>query len=587
MTNNFMALSAIDWTIIAAYTGLSMLIGLYFSKRGSKNMAEYFVAGRDVTWWLAGISMVATTFAADTPLVVSAIVRTKGLQGNWYWWSSVMGAVMCIYFFARLWRRSGIITDAEFMEVRYHGKAGAFLRGFYAFFRSILCNSIVMGWVILAMSKIVYVLLGWPKTMSVWILVCISVVYILFSGLWGVLATDFFQFILAMSGCITFAAIVMVKAGGPAALIDKAVMACSAAAAADPQSNLVAPSQLMNLFPSFDSLNAGVIMFFAFVSLQWWQSAQGDGFLAQRLFSCKNEKHSLLSVLFYSFLHYAIRPWPWIIVGLGSLIFFPVLADPETAYPLMMIKFLPVGLKGVLVASFLAAFMSTLSTHINLGASYMVNDIYKRFFVPEASDKHYVAVSRISILVMTGLAGVASLLMHSVYSAWLLGTALMSGTALIVMLRWYWWRINAWSEISGIIAALAITLSLAASPTLGADKYYALRLFIIIFGTTAVSVITTFLTEPEPYDHLEKFYRRVRPSGWWGKLAERCPDVHPVKIGMAEFTDWGLTVVCIYSSLFGIGWLVLGRIKTGVISCLLCAVLLTVILKRINLMKWD
>ncbi len=582
-----MTLSLIDWLIIAFYIAISLFIGFYFSKRGSKNITEYFVAGRKVTWWLAGVSMVATTFAADTPLVISAIIRTKGLQGNWYWWSGAIGAVMCVYFFARLWRRSGIITDAEFMELRYHGKTGSFLRGFYALFRSVLCNSVVLGWVILAMSKIIYVLLGWPKVMSVWILVAISVLYILFSGLWGVLVTDFIQFILAMTGCIALAAIVIVKSGGFTLLIEKALQSCETVSASGAASNLVEPSQLMTIFPSFETFNIAAITFLAFVSLQWWQSAQGDGFLAQRLFSCKNEKHSFLAVLFYSFLHYAVRPWPWIIVGIGSLIFFPDLKDPEIAYPMMMMKFLPIGLKGFLVAGFLAAFMSTVSTHINLGSSYLVNDVYKRFFVKNGSDRHYVIVSRIGVIAMAILAGISSFLMNSVYSAWLLGATLMAATAFIVILRWYWWRINAWSEISALAAAIAIALFLFTSPTFSGDNYYAARLAIIMLGTTIVAIITTLLTKPEPDACLEKFYRKVKPSGWWGHIADKCHDIEIIKVGAPEFINWILTVLCIYSSLFAVTWLMMGKTTSGLISGLTCLALLAVILKRINQMRWD
>ena len=581
-----MALSPLDWGVILLYLAASIAIGLWFSKRGSGSMAEYFVAGRDVTWWLAGVSMVATTFAADTPLVVSAIVRSKGLQGNWYWWSSVMGGVLCVYFFARLWRRANLITDAEFMELRYHGAAGTFLRGFYAFFRSVVCNAIVMGWVILAMYKIVFVLLGWPKGPSVWGLVAVAVVYIFFSGLWGVLATDFFQFILAMTGCIILAGMVLVDAGGPHALIAKAVAACQAAPASHPQSAVVASDQLANIFPNFGSSPVAVVTFFAFLFLQWWQSGQGDGFLAQRLFSCKDEKHSLLAVLFYNFLHYALRPWPWIIVGLGSLIYFPNLADPETAYPLMMIKFLPNGLRGMLVAGFLAAFMSTISTHINLGASYMVSDLYKRFLVKDAPEKHYVWASRASILVMTALAGLACLLMRSVYSAWLLASALMAGPAFIVLLRWYWWRINAWSEIAALVSALLLALGLANSSFLAGDDYYAFRLALIIGVCTAVALIATFLTKPEPEEHLEKFFRRVRPAGWWGAVAAKCADVKRMKIGREEFVSWGLTVVSIYLALFGLGWLVMGRYIQGAVGLACALFLIQVILKRIDRMEW-
>ncbi len=580
-----MHLSTLDWGIIAAYMLISLGIGLWFSRRGSKNLMEYFVAGRDVTWWLAGISMVATTFAADTPLVVAKIVRTQGLIGNWIWWSGVMGAMVCVYYFAALWRRANIITDAEFMELRYAGGRGAFLRGFYAFFRSIFCNSVILGWVILAMYKIVYTLLGWPKVASTWILVSVSVGYIFFSGLWGVLATDLFQFVLAMAGCVILAVIVMSDAGGPAALVTKAVETCRAYAGQG--TGLVDPTQVMNIFPNAESSQLVVLTFVALITLQWWQGAQGDGFMAQRLFSCKNEKHSLLSVLFYGFLHYAVRPWPWIIIGLGSIVYFPSLADPEMAFPSMMVKFLPSGLRGMLVAAFFAAFMSTVSTHINLGASYLVSDIYKRFIKKDAPDRHYVVVSWFAILLMTVLAGLTCLLMKSVYSAWLLGMALMSGPAIIFLLRWYWWRINAWSEITALVTAIVSTMGLMLFSGLKDEAQYPQRLFIIIVVSTAVAVLVTLLTKPEPMEHLEKFYRRVRPGGWWGPVAERCPDVEKIAApGGVTFLNWLLSVACVYSVMFGLGWLIFGFIWKGALALLLFAVLLTVVLKRIERVKF-
>ena len=580
--NATMALSGLDWGVIIAYLLVSVGIGLYFIKRASGSMADYFVAGRNVTWWLAGISMVATTFAADTPLVIARIVRTQGIQGNWYWWASAIGATLCVYFFARLWRRSRLITDAEFMELRYAGKPAVFLRAFYAFFRSVFCNSIVLGWVILAMYKIVYTLLGWPKVASTWALVFISVIYIFSSGLWGVLATDFFQFFLAMTGCIILAGIVLIDAGGPAALVAKATAAC----AADKTGALVAPSQLIGFFPDAHSSSLAVLTFLIFITMQWWQSSQGDGFMAQRLFSCKNEKHSLLAMLFYSFLHYAVRPWPWIIVGIGSLIYFPNLADPETAYPMMMIKFLPNGLRGMLVAAFLAAFMSTVVTHINLGASYLVNDIYKRFIKPDESDKHYVWVSRFSIVAITLLAGCVCLLMKSVYSAWLLGTALMAGPAVIVLLRWYWWRINAWSEITALLSAVVLTIASLNIGFLGGEDYYPIRLVLIILLSTGFAILATFLTKPEPQEQLEKFYSRVRPGGWWKPVSERLPEISPVRVGKPEFLNWAATFVCVYSALFAIGWFCLGRWQAGAAATAVCAALLAFILKRIDSMNW-
>ncbi|MDD5449428.1 MAG: Na+:solute symporter [Candidatus Omnitrophica bacterium] len=589
-----MVLSKLDWSIIIIYMLISIAIGMYFTKRGSKGILEYFVAGREVNWWLAGTSIVATSFAADTPLAIASIVRTRGLQGNWYWWSGVMGGVLCVYFYARLWRRANLITDAEFMEIRYHGKPAAFLRGFHAFYRSIFWNSVVLGWVILAMYKIVNVLLGWPKVFSTWALVSIAVIYIFFSGLWGVIATDFFQFILAMGGCITLAGIVLVKVGGPSALLVKSVAAAKAASAMPLQSRVVDSSQLVNIFPNLQSSNLAIITFLVFMLVQWWGGGEGGGFLAQRLFSCKDEKHSLLAVLWYNFAHYAIRPWPWIIVGLASLIYFPNIADPETAYPRMMTMFLPNGLRGMMVAAFLAAFMSTVVTHINWGSSYLVNDLYKRFLVKNASESHYVWMSRLGIVFMTALAGSACLLMSSIYSAWLFVMSLMVGTSFIVLLRWYWWRINVWCEIASLISTVVISLlllnpgvsKLLGIPLLYTDDYYPIRLVFTLVLCTTISLTVAFLTPAEPQAHLEKFYRRVRPGGWWGPISAKCADVKKLHLGWPEFINWVLTVISIYAALFGLGWLCMGEYLLGIISLIVSFVTIKIILRLIGKMEW-
>ncbi|PIU41701.1 MAG: sodium:proline symporter [Candidatus Omnitrophica bacterium CG07_land_8_20_14_0_80_42_15] len=581
-----MTLSGLDWGIIILYMLISIGIGLYFTKTGSKGILEYFVAGREVNWWLAGTSIVATSFAADTPLAIAAIVRTKGLQGNWYWWSGVMGGVLCVFFYARLWRRADLITDAELLEARYYGKPAAFLRSFYACYRSIFWNSVVLGWVILAMYKIVHVLLGWPKVFSTWTLVLIALVYIFFSGLWGVIATDFFQFILAMGGCIILAGIILADVGGPSALITKSVAAAKLANTMPLQSSVVDSSQLVNVFPNFQSSSLAIITFLIFMLVQWWGGGEGGGFLAQRLFSCKNEKHSLLAVLWYNFAHYAVRPWPWIIVGLASLIYFPNIKDPETAYPMMMIKFLPNGLRGLMISAFLAAFMSTVVTHINWGASYIVNDLYKRFFVRNASERHYVWISRLSIVFMTALAGFACLAMNSIYSAWLFITALMMGTSFVILLRWYWWRVNVWVEIASLASTIFISLALLRVPVLNTDDYYPIRLVITLVFCTGVSIIVAFLTPPEPMEHLEKFYRRVRPAGWWGPVAMRCKDVEKFHVGTPEIYSWVLTVVSIYAALFGLGWLIMGMYLRGIIALILCVLTVIAILKEIEKMDW-
>jgi len=583
-------LALIDWLIILVYFVLSLAIGLYYTKRATGSLTEYFVAGRTLSWWLAGTSIVATSFAADTPLAIAGIVRTRGIQGNWYWWSGLMGGMLCVFFYARLWRRARILTDVEFVELRYGGKAASLLRLFHALYRSTLFNCVTMGWVILAMTKIVHELLGWDKAFSVGILVFVTLIYTLLSGLWGAVVTDFFQFIWAMLGCIILAAIVVIKTGGPAALAIKSVAAAKALAGTQTLSRVVAPSQLLGFVPSTGATQLAVFSFFVFIFFQWLGGGEGGGFLAQRLFSTKNEKHSMLAVLWYNFAHYAVRPWPWIIVGLGSLIYFPNIADPESSYPKMMVMFLPVGLRGFLVAAFLAAFMSTITTHLNWGASYLVNDVYKRFVKKDAPERHYVFISQAATVLMAVLAGLTAWGMKSIYEAWLFIQLLMVGTSLVVLLRWYWWRVNAWSEISAMISSLAISLTLEKSPyfrSIQGPDYYAVRLIITLGLCTVIWLAVTFLTKPVEPKQLEEFFRHVRPGGFWGPIARKCKDVQKLHLGWPEIANFFLGTICIYASLFSIGWLVMGRYRLGLMAAALCAVSGWAMFFLISKMDWE
>ncbi|MBI4435836.1 MAG: Na+:solute symporter [Candidatus Omnitrophica bacterium] len=584
------SLALIDWLIILAYFVLSLSIGLYYTKRATGSLTEYFVAGRTLSWWLAGTSIVATSFAADTPLAIAGIVRTRGIQGNWYWWSGLMGGMLCVFFYARLWRRARILTDVEFVELRYGGKAASLLRLFHALYRSTLFNCVTMGWVILAMTKIVHELLGWDKAFSVGILVFVTLIYTLLSGLWGAVVTDFFQFIWAMLGCIMLAVIVVVKTGGPAALAMKSVAAAKTLSASETLSKVVAPDQLLGFVPSPGATKLAVFSFFVFIFFQWLGGGEGGGFLAQRLFSTKNEKHSMLAVLWYNFAHYAVRPWPWIIVGLGSLIYFPNIADPESSYPKMMVLFLPVGLKGFLVAAFLAAFMSTITTHLNWGASYLINDVYKRFVKKDAPERHYVFMSQVATFMMAVLAGLTAWRMKSIYEAWLFIQLLMVGTSLVVLLRWYWWRVNAWSEVSAMISSLFISLTLEKAPyfrSIQGPDYYAVRLVITLGLCTVIWLVVTFLTKPVEQKQLEEFFRHVRPGGFWGPIARKCKDIKKLHLGWPEVTNFFLGTICIYASLFSIGWLVMGQYRLGLMAAALCAVSGWAMFFLISKMDWE
>jgi len=621
-------LARIDWAIIIGYCVFVIGVGLYFSKRASGSLTEYFVAGRKLTWWIAGTSIVATSFAADTPLVISGWMRTMGLQRNWFWWSGILAMMLCTFFYARLWRRARILTDVEFTELRYHGKAAAGLRIFHASFRATIQNCLIMGWVILAGSTIIDVALDLPtlvmfknltfqfvakgidvnsaianpdlillslhgKLLGSVICALIAVTYCTLSGIWGVVVADFIQFGMAMTGAVALAVVVLKRLGGPTNMINMAMQNLSNGVVDNGTTALVvAPDQLTRFAPPLD-FSAGWLAtysFMVFIALQWIGGGQGGGFLAQRLFSCKNEKHSLLAMLWYNFAHYVLRPWPWIIVGIASLVLIPKLPagmNQEYAYPLMIMKYLPAGLKGLLIASLLAAFMSTMDTHLNFGASYLINDLYKRFVNKNASQRHYVMVSRFSVIGLAFLAVIFALNYKSIAGAWYYFTEIMAGAGLVVLLRWYWWRINVWSEISSMACSFILANSLHFIPMFSGDMMYPVRLTIIIAVTTVVWVAVTFMTKPEPQEHLEKFYKRVRPGGNWGAIAKKHKGVHGLHVGRLEVLGFISGVSCLFISLIGVGWLWMGRTTNGSIALVVAAALAIFMFKNIGKMDWE
>lgn len=573
-----MTLSVLDWLLIAAYLLFSLGVGLWYARRAGKNVSEFFLAGRALPWWIAGTSLVATTFAADTPLVVSGFVRREGIYGNWFWWSAVMGGMLCVFFYAKLWRRAGIQTDNEFIEMRYAGRSAAALRGFMALYAGVLGNCIIMGWVTLAMSKIAVVVMGLPESVAVplpWgqvmidsgavvisalLLTCL--LYTVASGLWGVVMTDLVQFSIAMIGSILFAVIVVMKSGGPSEMV------------AHIQASPGFRPELLSMTPDLATAGGLAVFTFAvYLSVQWWGSAQGSGYQAQRLFATINERHAVMAFIWFNFAHFVLRSWPWILVGLASLIYFPLTRDidPELAYPMMMVEFLPSGLLGMMVVVFLAAYMSTLTTQVNWGASYLVIDLYQRFIKPEASHRHYTWVSRIASAVLIVLAGLTAWQMTTIAGAWMYLAKLTAGAGLVGLLRWYWWRINSWSEISALGASLLTAnltpfISLPGLGSLSEPGMYAVELVLVLAVATVVWITVTLLTAPVPMAHLERFYRRVRPGGWWGPVAARCPDVSVPRQAAQSWIGWVAGVVCIYSALFGVGLLVLGQPWRGTIG---------------------
>jgi Na+/proline symporter len=559
-----------DWLVVALYFLFNLAIGLYYKSRAGKSVNEFFLSGRNVPWWLAGTSMVATTFAADTPLAVTGMVARGGIAGNWLWWNFVASGMLTVFFYARLWRRSGVMTDIEFSEIRYSGKPAAFLRGFRALYLGIPINCIILGWVNLAMVKILQLILGVDKVQALMIvlgLIALTSFISTLSGLWGVLVTDVFQFVIKM-GMVTALAVFAIQAvGGIDAMKTKL-------AAIDQAHGLAAGGKgsVLSFVPDLDSAWMPMITFLVYISMNWWATwypgaePGGGGYVAQRMFCAKDEKNSLLATLWFNIAHYAVRPWPWILVALSSLILFPNLADPETGYIRVMIAYLPPSLRGLMVAAFAAAYMSTIATQLNWGASYLINDFYRRFWKTNESDKHYVAASQWATVVLTIISGIVTFYMGSISGAWKLLIVTGAGTGGVLLLRWYWWRINAWSEVSAMISGFAVSVLLQTVWGLDTDKPvdFAWIMIITVTITTIVWLAVTFLTKPESKETLIAFYRRTHPSeAGWRPIAKLAPDVRPSGGGLSNLIDWICGCALIYGVLFGTGKLLLKDFTSG------------------------
>ena len=519
-----MQLSLTDWSVIFSFLLISLIIGLLYKGKAGKSLTDFFLSGRNLPWYIAGVSMVATTFAADTPLAVTELVAKNGISGNWLWWNFLAGGMITTFFFSRLWRRAGVLTELEFIEMRYSGIGAAILRGFKSVYLGMIINVLIIGWVNLAMATILEVFFGLSHLHALlWTagLMLLAAGYSTISGLWGVAVTDFVQFILAMTGCIILAILVLnsEKVGGMDAL----------------KSSL--PPGTLDFFPSISSsvgliqtgkaLSIGIGALLAYVGVQWWASwypgaePGGGGYIAQRMMSAKDEKHSFFATLFFQVAHYCLRPWPWIIVGLCSLVLYPDLAveNQKMGFVMAMKDFLPNGLRGLLLAAFLAAYMSTISTQLNWGASYLVNDLYKRFLRPESSfpsahsaQKKYVFVSRLFTLLLMLISIVVTSYINSISGVWSFIIECGAGLGLVLILRWYWWRINAWSELAATIAPVA---------GYAIARYYLLMefpdsFFVTVVFTTIVWLVVTFLTPPSEKNALISFYSKVYPGGWWG-----------------------------------------------------------------------
>jgi SSS family solute:Na+ symporter len=560
-----MRLTLADWAAVAAYLLFTLLQGLYFRKRSSGSTADYFVSGRSAAWWLIGTSMVATTFAADTPLVVTGLVYRFGIAGNWIWWSMLPAGMMTVFLFARLWVRAGLLTDVEFAEMRYAGKPAAFLRGFRALYLGLLINCVILGWVTKAMTTIVSVVMGLDDRVSlalcVFFLIPFTGLYVSLGGLWGVLWTDLFQFVLKMCVVIAVAWYGVRDAGGMTELLSKlAAMQRSAGAGA---------GTITSFFPDFSRGLASealwtipVITFCVYLGVQWWAfwypgaEPGGGGYVAQRILSARNEREGLLSVLWFNFANYALRSWPWVIGALAVVVLYPNLAQPESGYIRLAVDHLPRAARGLLVAGFLAAFMSTIATHLNWGSSYLVSDFYRRFVRRDATESHYVSISRWTTALLVIVGACVSWELVSIRAGWQILLEVGAGTGSVYLLRWYWWRINAWSEIAAMTTALIVSVSFRAIlPFSGSEPaVFAKQTLATTLITTAVWLLVTLLTPAEPDDTLMRFYRQVRPdASGWKPIAAIVKDVSPTKDLGRNLVDWVIGCTMVYAALFGVG----------------------------------
>ena len=557
-----MHLELSDWLVIALYFAASGAIGLAYARRAGQSLADYFASGRSLPWWLAGTSMVATTFAADTPLAVAGLVAKYGVAGNWLWWNGAFSGVLTVFFFSRLWRRAGVLTDVEFAELRYGGRPAAVLRGFRALYLALPINLIIMGWVTRAMVTILQITLDVDPWVAALVIFGVTAAYSVISGLWGVIVTDVFQFVFAMGGSILLAVLAVRSVGGLDALVEGATRRYGSAEAA------------FGVIPPTDQAWLPLSTLLIFLAVQWWaawypgQEPGGGGYVVQRILSARDERHGLLATLWFTIAHYAVRPWPWILVGFVAVLRYPDLPNPEEGYVRVMVDTLPSPAKGLLLAAFAAAYMSTISTHLNWGASYLVNDVYLRFMRPDAGPRAQILASRVATGGLMVCALVVMSFLSSVEQGWKVLIGLGAGTGLVFILRWYWWRVNAWSEISAMIASFVTSVALGAfGLDLGnpGSASYARTMLITVGITTAVWLAVTLLTRPESDATLDRFYRQVRPGGpGWRRVADRLGFAGDrIPGGALSWVNWVAGLVAVYASVFALGALLTGAPGRG------------------------
>lgn len=568
-------MQTIDWIIILLYLIMTMALGIYLSGKASKSMEDFFVSGRSLSWWLAGTSMAATTFSIDTPLYICGVVATRGIAGNWEWWSFGISHVVLIYIFARLWRRSEVVTDAELTELRYSGKMAAILRATKGFLFAVPINCIGIGYAMLAMVKVVSALELWEslgfdvgESGKLWSVIAVSIfvlIYSGFSGLWGVVITDFFQFFLGLFGAFVVAIVAVNHVGG----IHELIPAVQKATDIDVLS-VIPLTKGEGLFNWRWSDVAGISLstFSAYLLVQWWsfRRSDGGGEFIQRLVSAKDEAEAEKAAWFFNILHYIIRTWPWILVALVAIVIYPDLDDRELGYPKLMLDFLPPAMLGLVVASLIAAFMSTVSTSINWGASYLTNDLYRRFFAPDATQPQLVFMGRIFSVVVTVIGAIAAFFAQDVSTVFRLVIAIGTGPGLVLILRWYWWRINATAELTAMVAGFIIGLT-SVIPNLNlfpAD--FGLRLMIISGLTAIIWISAMYLTPPESEETLTKFYLKVRPAGIGWRKQQEDTGVKPLQNFKLDSLKVVASIFLLFGLMFSIGGFLLLQSFTGWVS---------------------
>ena len=573
-----MQLTSLDWAIVGVYLFSALVLAAFFVRRANRGAEEFFASGRSMPWWLLGTSMVATTFSTDTPNLVTNLVRTSGVAGNWVWWAFLVTGMMTVFFYARLWRRSGVLTDLEFYEIRYSGKPAALVRGFRAIYLGLFFNCVIMATVTLAAVKISSVLFGFDRTTTIMVCAALSIAFSVLSGLWGVVVTDLMLFVLAMVGSVSaaWAALSHPAVGGLSGMVAKL------------------DERQISMLPDFSNWELTLSILIIPLAVQWWSvwypgaEPGGGSYIAQRILAARDERHAFGSVLWFNLAHYALRPWPWLIVALCSIIVYPELSDIQRAFPNVapaligddiaysaMLKFLPPGLMGIMVGSLIAAYMSTMDTHLNWGASYLVHDFYRRFLRPDASERHYVMAGRLATVGLMIAAAATVYVLETAKDSFDLMLSIGAGTGLIYLLRWFWWRINAWSEIAAMMSSFVVAAGLFAANRWILDEKLASHLTLLasVAITTVVWLAVTFLTPPTDEGTLDRFYALVRPFGsGWRRVRERTGLPASKDSLPHALLGWALGCLFVYSGLAATGNFLYGR-TTLALACLAPCVL--------------